>query len=233
MQRQVQRQLLTGLLMILALTVLTGIMYPLVVLGASQVAFKDKANGSIVTKNGVETGSALLGQNFTQAKYFHPRPSAAGKTGYDPTASGASNLGPTNDKLISACYPVPTTDASGAAIVDAKGNAVNQTNPDGTLVCDPNTVPQRTAAYRAENNLASSTAVPVDAVTSSGSGLDPAISVANARLQAGRVAAERGMAPGAVASLIDAHTTNATLGVLGEASVNVLELNLALDGSAP
>ncbi len=226
-----RKQLITGFFMVLAMTVLCGLMYPLVVLGAAQVTFKDKANGSIVTANGTEVGSSLLGQNFTAAKYFHPRPSAAGKTGYDPMASSASNLGPTNEKLIADCNPVPATDADGAPMVDASGNAVNQTNPDGSLVCDPNTVPQRAIAYRSENGLPAGSAVPVDAVTSSGSGLDPAISVANARLQAARVASARGISTEAVLAAVDAHTTAATLGVLGEPAVNVLELNLALDGT--
>jgi K+-transporting ATPase ATPase C chain len=228
-----RRQLATGFFMVLAMTVLCGLLYPLVVLGASQVAFKSKANGSIVTVNGTEVGSSLIGQNFTAPKYFHPRPSAAGKTGYDALASSPSNLGPTNDELISDCLPVPATGPDGNPVVDVAGNPVNERNPDGTLVCDPNTVPQRAAAYRAENNLGADVAVPVDAVTASGSGLDPAISVANARLQAQRVADARGTRVADVLALVDAHTTAATLGVLGEPAVNVLELNLALDGSTP
>ena len=228
-----RKQLITGFFMVVAMTVLCGLMYPLVVLGASQVAFKDKANGSIITANGTEVGSSLLGQNFTDAKYFHPRPSAAGKTGYDPTASSASNLGPTNETLIGACNPVPKTDADGNDVLDAAGNAVNETNPDGSLVCDPNSVPQRVIAYRTENGLAADALVPVDAVTASGSGLDPSISVANARLQAARVAAARGIGVDGVLAAIDRHTAAAPLGVLGEPAVNVLELNLALDGINP
>jgi K+-transporting ATPase ATPase C chain len=127
-------------------------------------------------------------------KYFHPRPSAAGTNGYDASASGASNLGPTNPGL-------------------------------------EKVVADRAAAYRTENGLAADAPVPVDAVTASGSGLDPAISVANARDQAPRVARARSMTVGQVLALVEAHTAGRALGVLGELSVNVLELNLALDGS--
>ena len=191
----VRRQLLTGLSMVLALTVLCGLAYPLLVLGVSQVAFKDKANGSLVQVNGVEVGSSLIGQNFTRPEYFQPRPSAAGKAGYDPLASSASNLGPTNETLI-----------------DAVGD--------------------RVVAYRQVNGLAADAVVPVDAVTSSASGLDPHISVANARLQAGRVARARGLSLDAVNAAIDDATVGRTFGILGEPGVNVVELNLALDATA-
>jgi K+-transporting ATPase ATPase C chain len=218
--------------MIVALTVLCGLMYPLVVLGAAQVAFKEKANGSIVTANGADVGSSLLGQNFAGTTYFHPRPSAAGKNGYDPTASSASNLGPTNETLIGECNLVPTTAVGGKEEVDVAGGTMDETRPAGSPVCDPSSVPQRVLAYRAANALPSDTPVPVDAVTASASGLDPAISVANARLQATRVAGARGTSIDVVLAAIDAHTTPAGLGVLGEPSVNVLELNLALDGTS-
>ena len=186
-----RKQLLTALFMTLAMTVLCGLAYPLVVLGASQAVFKDKANGSMVTVNGVEVGSSLIGQNFTQPEYFQPRPSAAG-AGYDPRASSASNLGPTNENLITA-------------------------------------VNERVVAYRQTNGLAADAVVPVDAVTSSGSGLDPHISVDNARLQAGRVAQARGVRVEVVTSAIDAATVGRTFGILGAPGVNVVELNLALD----
>jgi K+-transporting ATPase ATPase C chain len=194
-----RRQLVTGLLMTVSLVVLLGVIYPLVVTGIAQVAFHDQANGSL-TKNsqGAVVGSSLIGQNFVDAqgnpdpRYFQPRPSNAGTNGYDPTQTGASNLGPSNQKLI---Y----------------------------------TVAQRVAAYRTFNGLSPDGTVPIDAVTASGSGLDPHISPLNAQLQAARVAQARGLPESVVDSLIAAHTTGREWGFLGEKVVNVLELNLALD----
>lgn len=239
-----KRQLLPAFRMMLVLTVVLGLLYPLVILGVAQGLFKDKANGSqVIGSNGQLIGSSLLGQSFTQDKYFWGRPSAAGinasgsldsngKPG-DPAdltiiASGASNLGPTNDKLVGECVPVPKKDQSGNAVVDGQGNAVNDTYPDGTPMCDPSSVSQRVLAYRKANGLSADTLVPVDAVTSSGSGVDPHISIANARLQAARVAKARGIDVAKVNSLIDANTDGAVLG-MGEPGVNVLALNLALD----
>lgn len=188
-----RRQLMPALRVTIALLVLLGIGYPLALTGVAQAFFASKANGSLVPDGaGTVVGSSLLGQNFSSPKYFHPRPSAAGAGGYDPTASGASNLGPSSQKLLDA-------------------------------------VAQRVSAYRAENGLAAGTPVPVDAVTASGSGLDPAISVANALDQAQRVATARGLPLDRVTALIAPHTARRPLGVLGEGAVNVLELNLALD----
>jgi K+-transporting ATPase ATPase C chain len=181
--------------MVLCLTVLVGIVYPLAVFGASSVLFPAKAKGSLVTADGRVVGSALLGQNFTDPKYFWPRPSAAGADGYDGLASAGSNLGPSNRKLIDA-------------------------------------VSARVVAYRDANHLDAGQPVPVDAVTASASGLDPEISVANARLQAPRVAEARRLTPDAVLELVAAHTRTRSFGVLGEDGVNVLELNLALDRSS-
>ena len=187
-----RRQLLPAVKIFLVFTVLVGLLYPLAMTGAAQVLFGHEANGSMVKDaNGDVVGSSLIGQSFTAAQYFHPRPSAAGE-GYDPTKSGASNLGPTNPQLL-------------------------------------DDVSQRAAAYRAENGLAPGTTVPVDAVTSSGSGLDPHISVANAQLQASRIAKARNLGVEDVRRLIAAHTDGRSLGFLGEPGVNVLELNLALD----
>ena len=190
--RAFTRQLVPALLAVVVFTVLTGLVYPLVVTGIGQVLFHDKANGSLVKVDGVVVGSSLLGQQFTAPNYFHPRPSAAG-TGYDGLASSSSNLGPTNPDFLA-------------------------------------TVEDRVAAYRDENGLAAGQAVPVDAVTASGSGLDPDISVANAKLQAGRVAEARGLTVDQVLALISEHTTDRQWGFLGEPGVNVLKLNLALDG---
>jgi len=187
-----RRQLLPALVMTLCLTVLVGVVYPLAVSGAAGILFSHKASGSLVAKDGKVVGSSLLGQNFADPKYFWPRPSAAGADGYDGLASSASNLGPSNEKLLDA-------------------------------------VKERVAAYREANHLPADAAVPVDAVTASGSGLDPAISVANARLQARRVAEARHVDPDAILKVVAAHTQTRPWGFLGEDSVNVLELNLALD----
>jgi len=187
-----RRQLVPALRMVIVLTVALGIVFPLAMTGVAQALFSDKANGSIVKDaDGREVGSSLLGQSFTEARFFHPRPSAAGD-GYDGASSSSSNLGPTNQVLLAA-------------------------------------VRGRVDAYREENGLSADTKVPVDAVTASGSGLDPQISVANARLQAARVAEANALSVKEVDDLIGDHTQGRSLGFLGEPGVNVLELNLALE----
>jgi K+-transporting ATPase ATPase C chain len=232
-----RRQLTTALLTTLALTVLLGLIFPLAVWALGQTAFRNQADGSFVSANGKVVGSSLIGQSFTDKdgnpdlRYFQPRPSAAGN-GYDAMASSSSNLGPSNPKLVGDCNPVPKKDAAGNAVVDAKGNPVNETNADGTPVCDPNSVPQRVLAYRAAYHLGANDPVPVDAVTASGSGLDPGISVANALIQARTVATRRRLTVGDVTALVLSHTTDRQFGFLGEKAVNVLELNLALDQAA-
>jgi K+-transporting ATPase ATPase C chain len=128
---------------------------------------------------------------------------------------------------------VQATDKDGNGITDKAGNAVYEKNKDGTYVCDPNTVPQRAIAFRSFNNLAANAKVPVDAVTASGSGLDPDISIANADLQAARVARARNLPVDQVMKLVSQHTHGRTLGFLGEKGVNVLELNIALDKEPP
>ena len=200
-----RRQLLPALVMVLAFTVITGGVYPLVVTGIAQAFFRDKANGSIIERDGEPVGSRLIAQSFTQAEYFHPRFSDAG---YDPALSQGSNLGPTNDKLLFGQKDDPSTPG------------VDESYPG---------IEQRAAAYREENGLAADTPIPVDAVTGSASGLDPQISVANARLQAPRVARARGVSLDRVMDMIDRYTDGRGLGFLGEPVVNVLELNLALD----
>ena len=227
-----RRQLVPAIVSMVIFTVLLGLVYPLAITGIAQAAFKDKADGSLVTLNGKVVGSSQLAQAFTDAKgnpikrYFQPRPSAIS---YDPSYSSGSNYGPLNPSLIARCLPVPATDKAGNPVVDKRGNPVYETNPDGSKVCDPNTVPQRAKAYRELNGLGPSVKIPVDAVTASGSGLDPDISVANARLQAARVAKARGLDAAAVMKLVDERTDGQPLGVIGEKTVNVLDLNLALD----
>ncbi len=176
----------------LVLAVVCCGLYPLVVFGVAQVAFSEKANGSLITDTkGTVVGSKLIGQGFIGEKYFHPRPSAAGN-GYDAANSSGSNLGPISQKLHGA-------------------------------------VKERVEAYRKENGLKDTEAVPADAVTASGSGLDPHISLRNAELQAGRIAKARNLSAEKIGELIRAHTDRAGLGFLGEPGVNVLRLNLALD----
>jgi K+-transporting ATPase ATPase C chain len=178
-----------------ATLVLAGVccmLYPLVVFGIAQLAFHNQANGSLILdEHGGVRGSQLLGQAFTNQKYFHPRPSVAGN-GYDAANSGGSNLGPTSRILR-------------------------------------DTIKTRIDAYRKENGLRETTSVPADAVTASGSGLDPHITPESARLQIARVAAARGLAPAAVAALVEQAVEGPQLGFLGEPRVNVLRLNMALD----
>ena len=191
-------------------------------------------------------------------KYFQSRPSAAtgadgnSSNGYDPTLSSGSNLGPSNPALVGYLpgfntldlqgkpsrtnpfaspddpYCVPD-DTDGKPVVSPTPDTKYKKNQDGSYVCDTNTVPQREKAYRELNGVRRGTKIPVDAVTASASGLDPDISVANARLQASRVARERGLSVARVRKLIDEHTDGRSLGILGEKTVNVLDLNLALD----
>ncbi len=189
------QQLTQALRATLLLTLLTGLIYPAVVTGLCHLMFRDKADGSLILQNGQVIGSALLGQNFTRPEYFHPRPSAAGNDGYDPTASSGSNLGPTSQKLYDR--------------VKASADQFRKDNP----------------SY--------SGAIPADALTASGSGLDPEISIANANAQAPRIAQLRGTGAADIERLIASSTENRGLGFLGESRVNVLSLNLKLDGIAP
>ncbi len=182
----------SAVLVTLMLAVVCCGLYPLVVFGIAQVFFQDKANGSlIIDANGTVRGSRLLAQGFTSEKYFHPRPSAAGK-GYDAAGSGGSNLGPTSQKLNDA-------------------------------------LKERIEAYRRENGLKADVPIPADAVTASGSGLDPHISLRNAELQVARIARVRGLSQEKLRTLITKHTEGPDMGFLGEPGMNVLTLNLALD----
>ena len=193
--QEVLREVKVSALVTVALVILLCGVYPLVVWGIAQIVFPSQANGSLVARQGQVMGSALIAQNFTGPQYFHPRPSAAGDTGYDGTSSGGSNLGPLSQKLV-------------------------------------DQVKERVVAYRAENHLAPNTPIPADAVTTSGSGLDPHISLKNAEIQAKRVATARGLILAQVANLIETCTAGRDLDLFGEPGVNVLKLNLALDSLA-
>lgn len=197
-----------AILSTLFLLVLVSAIYPAIVWGLSQALFGHKANGSLIYAADGKTpiGSELLGQSFAGAQYFQPRPSAAG-SGYDPSSSGGTNLGPTSDKLLNGIANDPATEA------DESFAGVKQ------LV----------AAYRETNGLPADVEVPADAVTRSASGVDPHITLANAKLQLSRVAKARGMGEADVAKLVEANTDARDLGILGEPGVNVLKLNLALD----
>ena len=200
------RQHIAALRGIVVFTVLTGIIYPLVMLAVAQVGFHHRAEGSLVSYKGRVVGSSLLCQEFVNAKgnplpqYFQPRPSAAtsgasNDFGCNPLFSAASNLGPTNPKLI-------------------------------------NLIKQRQQQIAAFDHVPVSK-IPADAVTASGSGLDPDISPANAAIQVDRVAAARHITPAQVEVLVKQHTTGRSLGFLGEPVVNVLQLNIALDAKYP
>jgi potassium-transporting ATPase KdpC subunit len=181
-----------ALLLFLVLTLITGVVYPLIVTGLAQAVFPAQANGSLIYRDGKAVGSALIGQPFDDPIYFWSRPSATTPFPYNAAASSGSNLGPTNPGLAK-------------------------------------TVTSRIAALRAADP-ANETPIPVDLVTASASGLDPHISPAAAEYQAARVARLRGLSEKTVRELIARHTESRTLGLLGEPRVNVLELNMDLDG---
>lgn len=183
-----KKNLITAFLMTIAMTILLGLIYPLVVTGLAQGLLRDKANGQIIVRDGQAIGSRIIAQPFTGANYFHPRPSAAGN-GYDATNSGGTNYAATNQKLIDR--------------VQADAKALHEENPGQSI--------------------------PVDLITTSASGLDPEISPAAAEFQVARVARARGVAESVVRDLVQKHTRQRDLGLLGEPRVNVLELNLALD----
>jgi K+-transporting ATPase ATPase C chain len=185
------------------LTALTGLAFPLVLGGLARAFFPHQADGSLLEREGALVGAGLIGQDFREAWYFHPRPSAAGD-GYDPLSSGGTNLGPNNPKL-------------------------RDGTPDGSF----EGVRQLADAYRRINGVSQDVAVPIDAVTRSGSGLDPHISPANAELQIPRIARDRGMSENDLRALVAEHTTGRQFGLLGEPRVAVLSLNLALDRVTP
>ncbi|SNR99682.1 potassium-transporting ATPase subunit C [Actinomadura mexicana] len=293
------RRHLAALRALLVFTVICGVLYPLAVTAVAQVpGLRHKADGSLASADGRDAGSALIGQTFTDAhgnplvRYFQSRPSAAGD-GYDPTASGASNLGPEDvvdtlpdPALVKAGKPDPNArqslltqvcarskaigaregvdgsrlyctggglgavlsvigprDASGAVVRPTRVVSVNEACPATPFLATYRGVKVECHAPGEDVGAGRITpvrggaparpVVPADAVTASGSGLDPHISPAYARLQAGRVARARGVSADRIRVLIDRHTTGRALGFMGEPAVNVLQLNIDLDRTAP
>ncbi len=238
----------------IVLAIIVAGIYPAIVWGLAQALFHNKANGSPIGKDGQSVSddkdavaSALIGQNFSDAKYFHPRPSSAGN-GYDPTASGGSNLGPMSAKLIDG---TTKKDDKGKEIVDFDG-----IHDRIVHYCDDNSLAFQSSIpldkfKDAQGNLddvklikafnddksplvfVPKDPIPADAVTASGSGLDPHISPENAAIQRARIAHARGITVDQVQQLIDENTDGPGLGVLGDAGVNLVRLNLALDAKYP
>ena len=187
-----KKNLITAVLMTLVTTVLSGLLFPLLITGVAHLLFPKQANGELITRNGTLVGSKLIGQQFYSPGYFHSRPSGAG-TGYDAGNSGSPNLGPTNASLI--------------ARVQGDADRLQAENP--------------------------AAAIPMDLLTTSGSGLDPHISPEAAEFQVPRIAKERGLSQDVVRDAVRQHTEARQFGFLGEPRVNVLELNLTLDEISP
>jgi K+-transporting ATPase ATPase C chain len=241
------KELGPGFRLTLIFTILTGLLYPAVMTGVSELIFPKQANGSLVTVGGRVVGSSLIGQPFAKPEYFHPRPSAAGN-GYDATQSGGSNLGPTSAKLL---HGTTKMDDKKNEVVDFDGISLRVVH-----YCVENDIPYESSVpldqfkdshgdlddvklIKAFNDdktplrFTPKAPIPQDAVTASASGLDPHISPANAETQAARVAKARGVSADQVKQLVAQFTDRADLGFLGEPRVNVLMLNVALDQKFP
>jgi K+-transporting ATPase ATPase C chain len=260
--KTIVKEITTSLLATLLLAVICCGIYPVLVWGASQLLFSHQANGSLIESSDRKiVGSEWLGQNFTSAKYFQPRPSAAG-TGYDAASSSGSNLGPTSKKFINGTtktIALPGKEAGKyetSDVVDFDGiklRVLGYCDANGIayeLIQDGKPVDQK--PFKTEKGeydsvklitafnddarpltIKAASLIPGDAVTASASGLDPHISVKNALLQAPRVAKERSLSVDVVKAEITKATAGAQFGILGEAGVNVLKLNLALDAMPP
>jgi K+-transporting ATPase ATPase C chain len=236
-------QILPGLRIKIFMTILLGVVYPLAMTGISQVIFPKQANGSLIKAGDKVIGSELIGQNFGKPEYFHPRPSSAGG-GYDATASGGSNLGPTSAKLVHGTIKM---DDKKNEVVDFDGinlrivhySLENDIPYESSVPLDrfkdANGGLDDVKLIKAFNDdkkplaFTPKAPIPADAVTASASGLDPHISPASAQVQAPRVAKARGMSPDQMNQLVAQFTEGPDLGLLGEPRVNVLLLNLALD----
>jgi potassium-transporting ATPase KdpC subunit len=241
------KELGPGLRLTIAFTIVTGLLYPAVMTGLSELIFPRQAKGSLVTVDGKIVGSSLIGQPFTKPEYFHPRPSAAG-SGYDATQSSGSNLGPTSAKLL---HGTTATDDKGKETVSFDGIEDRVVH-----YCVENNIPYESSVpldhfKDSQGNLddvklidafndtktplvfTAKAPIPPDAVTASSSGLDPHISPANAETQAARVAKARGVTADQVKQLIPQFTNRADWGFLGEPRVDVLTLNVALDQKFP
>jgi K+-transporting ATPase ATPase C chain len=202
--------------------IVTGIIYPGIVTAIAQVVFPHQANGSLVYANGQAVGSELIGQYWTSPKYFHGRPSATSPAPYQADNTSASNLGPTNCKLVKGC---DVTISDGTPVPDGAVPVPGQKDTYHV----PGNVESYADQFRKDNELPADTPLPSDIVTSSASGLDPHISPEAANLQVARVAHVRGLDVNKVKQLVTDHTGGRFLWIFGEPYVNVLDLNLALD----
>jgi potassium-transporting ATPase KdpC subunit len=238
------KELKAGFLMMLVMTVITGLAYPALITVIAQTLFSDQANGSLIVSNGQVIGSHLIGQNFSKPEYFHPRPSSAGSNGYDPTATAGSNLAPTSAKLLNGTTRL---DDKKNEVVDFDGiknrvvhYAVDNDVPyessipldqfkDAQGHLDDVKLIKAFSDERTPLVFRAKEPIPADAVTASASGIDPHISPLNAELQARRVAKARGVPEDQIRAVVARHTEGRTFWILGEPRVNVLDLNLALD----